>query len=176
MSYIERFRFHPLLPWLGAAACALHFRFEPRLAVCAGAVLFLVLRYWRRCALKCPRTPSDHVPGRVMVLTLELIFAWSLGADVLNLFLPKSSRTALPELPAAPPAAIAAEPNLLNFIAGVVLVVFAFIVIVAFTLLVASLPALLVRAVVFTYDAYASAGLTEPGEPVVAKRLGGSAE
>ena len=101
MSYIKRLMLHPLLPWLGAAACALHFRFEPRLAVCAGVVLFLTLRYWRRRSLECPRTPSDHVPGRMMVLTLGLIFAWSLGADVLNLFLPKSARTALPELPAA---------------------------------------------------------------------------
>ena len=140
VRHIGRFKLHPLLPWLGAALCTLHFRFEPRLAVCAGAVLFLVLRYWRRRALECPRTPSDHVLGRMVGLSLSLVFAVTFVTDTVNFFLPERTSTPLPELLAAPPAAGAGEFDSLALITGILIVVLAFIFITAFSLLVASLP------------------------------------
>lgn len=160
LSRLQRLHLHPLLPWLAASLCALYFRDSVRLAVCSSAILYLILYFRQRRALGMDFLPSDARPGRMVLMTLVVVFGLSLAAETLELVVPggrtqeaSANTTPLPsELPPAPSDVVPAEGGVLAGVGSFLLFALVGTIAVAIVLFLLSFPALLAFSVVLIYD------------------------
>ena len=166
VGLLKRAQTHAASPWVAAALCTVYFSESLRLAACAGAAVFLSIFFWRRRTLGVSLTPSDQVPGRMILLTLGLMVITEVGFDVLEFALPTPGpgSTALLDLPPTPLPQSPEAPGPLAFVAGFAVLALALIVVAVFVALLASLPALFARGIVEIYNVYAEVYLLPPTE------------
>ena len=154
-------------PWLATSLCMLYFRNDLPVGIFVSVLLFLALYFWARRLRGVTPEPSDATPGRVMLLTVVLLFAMNALAQVPDLIQPfffaSTTSAATPDAPVFP---VMPEPSSelsvsgwalftthpLAALRGLLLMTFVLGLVGAFLFLVSVLPGLFAWGVTKVYD------------------------